>query len=167
MQYLIVIIFIIVYLVFDLSLGYSLTSPLYTHFTYSFQHASILHLVFNSLAFIGFYRVLKNYIKYLFPIIVLIAFCASFPTEYTLPTVGASGMVYAMIGMYIGMILIGKIKINKKDAWIGLISLVLMYSISVFKESSNSYLHGVCMVFGFLLVMFNNILRYELLPKEY
>jgi membrane associated rhomboid family serine protease len=147
--------------VLDLSLGYSLTSPLYTHLTYSFQHASILHLVFNSLAFIGFYRVLKGYIKYLFPIIVFIAFVASFYSEYALPTVGASGMVYAMIGMYIGLIITKKITIvSKKDAWVGLISLILMYSISIFKESSNSVLHGICLFLGLLFIMFNSILRY-------
>lgn len=151
----------------DLSLGYSLTSPLYTHITYSFQHASVLHLVFNSLAFIGFYRVLKNYIKYLFPIIVLIAICASFFSVYSLPTVGASGMVYAMMGMYIGMILIGRIKIvSKRDAWIGLVSLVLMFTISLFKESSNSLLHGVCIVMGFLFVMFNNLFNAKLLTRN-
>ena len=161
MQYLIVILFIIVYSVFDLSLGYTISSPIYTHLTYSFMHASILHLVFNSLAFIGFYRVLKNYYKGLFLIIVLIAFSASFFAEYTLPTVGASGMVYAMIGMYIGLLVIGKVKILKKDLYIFLFSIGLMFAISVFKHNSNYVLHAICFIMGFGYEMLNNILRHK------
>jgi membrane associated rhomboid family serine protease len=93
--------------------------------------------------------------------LILIAFLASFFAEYSLPTVGASGMVYAMIGMYIGLLLLRKIRILKKDLYIFLISIGLMFAISVFKHNSNYILHAICFISGILFIMFNNILIHD------
>ena len=52
MKYIFVLTFFIVFFTFDKSIGYTNTSPIWTHFTYMFQHANIIHLGINSLAFI-------------------------------------------------------------------------------------------------------------------
>ena len=160
MQYLIVLIFITVYLISDLSLGYSYVSPFYTHFTYMFQHAGWMHLILNSLAFIGLYRAISIQIKWLFPLILFIGFYCSFLAVHALPTVGASSMVYAMIGMLFGLIKTRRMKI--KNLWVFIFSVVLMITVSFFKHSSNTGLHVWSMVFGFGYIMFNKyILRDE------
>jgi len=135
MQYLIVISFVIVYLEYSLSLGFTDISPLYTHFTYMFQHASVLHLVMNSLMFVTFYRVFKK--PFLIVPLVIIAFLASFLCEHSLPTVGASGMIYVMIGMYLS---------EKRPAMV-YVSVVAAFAISYF-GSSNTLLHFICLASG-------------------
>ena len=152
MQYLVVIIFIIVYLTSDLSLGYYYLSPFYTHFTYMFQHVGWMHLIFNSLAFIGLYRALSQ-VKWLLPKIIFFSFIASYTSVYLVPTVGASSMVYVMIGMLFGLIKTRRIKI--KNLYVFMFSVGLMLTVSFFKHSSNSWLHVWCLVFGIGYVYFD------------
>ncbi len=160
MQYLIVLVFWITFFAFNNG-GYFIGSPLYTHFTYMFCHAGIIHLTLNSLSFIAMFRFLSIYIKplLLFSIILFIGFSASFFAECTLPTVGASSMVYAMIGLFTGGILLGKYKIKNLEVFF--IVLTLSLGISYFKQSSNFTLHIVSLLFGLLLTLFNTILRHE------
>ena len=166
MQYLIVMLFIIVYSLFDLSLGYTTTSPFYTHWTFMFQHASIIHLVMNSLAFIGMFRVMKSFInKYrLFLLIVLISFAASFLSECSLPTVGCSSMVYALIGLFFGGLFCGIIRLKeKKQFYIFCFSVLSMMTFSFFNPSSNFLVHFFSLLFGFVVGIFNIILNKEIL----
>jgi hypothetical protein len=51
-----------------------------------------------------------------------------------------------------------KIRILKKDLYIFLISIGLMFAISVFKHNSNYILHATCFISGILFIMFNNLL---------
>lgn len=65
-------------------------------FTYMFSHANIIHLTLNWLAF----YVLAEYVK-LTPFLFtpyIIAVLATFGSEMSLPTVGLSGVCYAMLG---------------------------------------------------------------------
>lgn len=155
MQYIITLIFIVVFILFDNSLGYTVSSPIYTHFTYMFQHASVLHLAFNSIAFIGLYRALSKLDRYLLPVIVIIAVLCSFAGVYALPTVGASGMNYAMIGMFI--IQKDKFNIKKKDFYIFLGSVAVMLVISIFKQNSNYILHLSCLAYGAAYSIIKNV----------
>lgn len=160
MQYLIVLIFITVYLISDLSLGYSYISPFYTHLTYMFQHGGWIHLILNSLAFIGLYRALSKQLKFVLPRIILIAFISSFISVYLVPTVGASGMIYAMLGMCLGLEFTGQWKLQNMKLVV--FSIVAMLMISFFKHTSNFGLHVWCLVFGILDIMFSKyILRDE------
>lgn len=156
MQYLIVIIFIATYLLSDLSVGYYELSPLYTHFTYMFQHAGWMHLILNSLAFIGLYRALSKELKFVLLRIILIAFVGSFMSVYLVPTVGASGMIYAMLGMCLGLQFTGRWKL--KNLKFVLFSIAFMLLISFFKHTSNFGLHVWCLVFGVLDIMFSNFI---------
>lgn len=158
MQYIAVAIFIIVYIFFDKSLGFSIGSPFYTHITYMFQHASIIHLVLNSLAFISFYRVLKSFVKGLMIQIIFISFLVSFYSVQILPTVGCSGMVYAMIGMYFALLFH---KVFKADVLNVAVPVVVSLAFSFFNAHSNFKLHIMALALGFIFIMFDKILRYE------
>lgn len=151
MQYVIVLIFVITFFAFNK--GFTDSSPLYTHFTYMFSHSNLMHLVLNSLAFIGMFRLMKRFInKYvLFITIVLIGFFASFFSEYSIPTVGSSSMVYALIGLFLGGILIKKISFNGPHFCIFLLSIFLSLIISFFKQNSNFSIHVISLGMGLMV----------------
>ena len=152
MKYLFVLIFFIVFISFDKSIGYTDTSPIWTHFTYMFQHAGIIHLLINSLAFTGMFRILEKFVnKYILAISILsIGFAVSFLSMHQLPTVGISGAVYAMVGIYLAMIPTKKLIIkDRKKLYIFIASIILCMTVSFFKTNSNFVLHFYCMVFSF------------------
>ncbi|MDR2917853.1 MAG: rhomboid family intramembrane serine protease [Tannerella sp.] len=104
MKYTLPLIWIIFFIIFDnKELGYSNTSPIYTHITYIFAHAGLMHLLLNSLSFIYVYQGLKHYNLTRQSLIIsfVIGIAASFLSAYDTPTVGASGMIFAMLGCYI------------------------------------------------------------------
>ena len=152
MKYLFALIFILVFIFFDNSIGYTNTSPTYTHLTYMFQHSNIIHLIINSFAFIGMFRVMERFVnKWTLPaLIILTAFASSFLSMYDIPTVGASGMIYAMIGMFFGLIISGEapIKIDKKKMSMFIFMVLFSLIISFFKQNSNFVLHIYCMIIG-------------------
>jgi membrane associated rhomboid family serine protease len=101
-KYIFVLIFILAYIFCGNITGYSNTSPLWTHLTYMFLHASVLHLLFNSLAFINIFRALEKTLgQWTLSIIIITAgFALSFIIRYDRPIVGSSGLIYTMLGMY-------------------------------------------------------------------
>jgi membrane associated rhomboid family serine protease len=137
----------------DFNVGYSNTTPLITHFTYNFSHVNIWHLVLNSLAYIGVFRMLEKSIKH-WKIILLslsVAIIASFFASYDIPTMGASGMIYAMIGMWFGLVMNKTLTIiDKKLFLIYCLSVILMLAVSFFKHNSNFLLHSYCLGLGVL-----------------
>lgn len=151
-KYLFVFIFIFVFAWFDKSLGYSTTSSVYTHFTYMFQHAGVIHLTVNSLTFIGMFRSVEKYInKYILSItIISISVASSFLSIYDMPTVGASSMIYAMIGIYIPIIILydKAIIINKKKYTMFIFFIFISLIISYLKNNSNFWLHVYSLLIG-------------------
>lgn len=145
MKYIIVLLFVTIFILFDNSLGYTRNSPFYTHFTYMFQHAGIVHLIINSFAFIGVFRMTEQFVKSwkLSVLAVLSAFAASFFSIYTVPTVGASALIYSMLGIYIGITLTGKnIQITDKRKYtLFLVCMALGLLISCFRSNSNFAVH--------------------------
>ena len=153
MKYLIVLTVLIVFTFFNKSLGYTNASPLWTHFTYMFQHANLIHLLINSLAFIGMFRILEKIInKYiLLATILSIGFLTSFLSMYEIPTVGASSMVYAMIGIFFGSTISRRIKIaDIKKYLLFILGVALSLTVSFFKPNSNFELHIYSMLFGLI-----------------
>lgn len=152
MKYLVILILILVYSIFENELGYTNSSPLYTHITYIFQHASILHLIFNSLAFIGMFTSLEKFAnRWLFlSASFLCAVLSSFGAIYDKPTVGISGVIYVMIGLYIGITLIYKgAKIADTRRYLLFIfGIVFCLVVSLFHENSNFILHLYCLLCG-------------------
>jgi membrane associated rhomboid family serine protease len=155
MKYGFVLLFIIVYFFFGKELGYTTTSPLWTHLTYMFQHAGIMHLVLNSIAFIGLFGILEKIgNKYFLSIAILsIAFFASLHSAHEIPTVGISGAVYAMTGIYFIAIAVGKLRVkDKKKLFTFILSILICLAISFFNKNSNFRLHLYCLLFPLLLI---------------
>lgn len=153
MKYLFVAAFIAVYLFYGLELGYANHSPFHTHLTYMFQHASVMHLALNSIAFIGMFHALRKFIGRwrIAAAILLCGFAASSMSVKAIPTVGASSMIYAMIGMYVGMTLLcPQIKIADTRKYLLFISCVgIGLLVSLLKANSNFLVHVYSLAMGF------------------
>ncbi|NDW19414.1 rhomboid family intramembrane serine protease [Dysgonomonas sp. 216] len=154
-KYIFVLLFIVVYCLFGLELGYTATSMFYTHITYMFQHLSIIHLAINSIAFIVMFHNLQKLLNIWIIIasIFVCGFAASFLSMYDIPTVGASSMIYAMVGIDIGMTLLCKeIKIaNTRRYLLFICGLALCLLISAFIHNSNFLIHIYSLIFGFIV----------------
>lgn len=155
MTYLIPVIFAITYLVFGKELGYHSESPLWTHFTYQFQHIGWAHIVVNSFALISFVRILKL----AFPIYAILLFAytgsvlASFPVFYDIPTVGASGAIYTLSGLFISTSLM-KRRLKVKDwkkFYAFLACLALSFVFAWIKGGINIYCHALGLMYGMLI----------------
>lgn len=82
---------------FDTSWGYYAESSWYTHFTFHFAHASVWHLAGNALCF---YVLTRNRFAWAeLAIAYGIATLCSFIAPHTLPTIGLSGLIFALYGM--------------------------------------------------------------------
>lgn len=96
-------------------LGVHTGSEWYQYITYSFYHTSFWHLIINSLGFILYWEVLKRFTnKYICALIafasaILSALICAFPT----PTIGASAVVYSLVGIYCTGVFIGD-RLEKK-----------------------------------------------------
>ena len=99
-MYLLFAAFMLVFLFFGKEIGYSDGSPWWTHFTYIFQHGSWLHLLLNSVALWSLFHVINRFYRpvIIFIVAVAVAVAASFFCIYDKPVVGASGMVYSLLG---------------------------------------------------------------------
>lgn len=190
MKYVIPLACVVVFFLCDLPVGYSISSPWWTHCTYMFQHAGVIHLAVNSIAYIGMLRSLeglklsasasasasagrgvesidnkadrKNKIceglrnlpyslAFVFSVWIL-SVVATYGTAHDVPTVGASGMVYVMIGFYIGVTLLKEsIRIvDRRRYGIFLLGVVLCLGISALKGNSNFLLHFQALLLGFM-----------------
>jgi len=156
MKYLFVFSFVVVFFVFDRSIGYTDVSPLWTHFAYMFQHVNIIHLCIDSIAFVGMFRVMEKFIdkRFLAASILFIGFAASFFSMHPLPTVGISGAVYAMIGMYFAMITSKRLIVNdRKKLCVFAASVFVCLTMSFFKPSGNFRLHLFSLISGYAFRM--------------
>lgn len=153
MKYFFVITFITVYLCCPLSLGYTASSPLYTHFTYMFQHAGAWHLLLNSIAFTGIFGAMEKLLDRRLATLASIAcaFAASFVSARDLPTVGASAIIYSMIGLFFGATAFcSHIRIaDTRKFRLFVLSVVISLTVSYFKANSNFTLHVACLATGF------------------
>jgi len=129
--------------------GYSELSPAYTHFTYIFVHANIIHLFLNMFVFwklydyLGWFELLLSFI---------VAFVASF-YAYNLTTVGASGVVFALLGIFYTQYKFPLKYYFKNALIIGLATLIGYFS------NVNIILHLLCLGGGLVMGGFNRILK--------
>lgn len=158
MKYLFVLAFLLTYIFCDNSLGYSNNSPTYTHFTFILQHVSVFHLVLNSISLIGIWTATRELrVNKWFILLTSLSstYIASFISKETIPTVGASGMVYAIIGIYFYVTFTDKrIKIaDSKTYLLFLLCIVGSLILSYINPISNFFLHTYSLVFGFSIYM--------------
>ena len=152
-KYIIVAIFVVVYIVWGRELGFTIQSPLWTHLTFSFQHASIIHLTLNSLVFISAFRVMEKFMRpfSLLCVISLIAFTSSFASMADIPTVGSSGMIYAIFGMETVIVIYNNASLKQKRLFFFAISLMLV--VSLFNAGSSFMVHASSFILGALYWM--------------
>jgi membrane associated rhomboid family serine protease len=150
MKYLFLLSFLIVFCLFGLNLGFVGYFPIWKHLTYNFQHANLVHLILNSIAFFSLFRILELKINaYKLAVFILsAAFAASFAVHYAKPTVGASAMVYAMIGLYLVMANTNEIRITKKQLITWEVCLFISLIVSAINPHSAFLLHLTAFVIG-------------------
>lgn len=153
MKYIFTAIFSICYAFFGLELGYTNKSGILSHFTYMFQHVNIIHLLLNSFSFIVVWIALQKHVKQLHILpVFLIAFMVSFLhcASFTAPTVGVSGVIYAMMGIL-------TLYIKNKNLVIFLLSVLASLGVSYFVPNSNFFVHLYCFVGGAVYGMLDKI----------
>lgn len=153
LKYVIAAIFVAVYFVMGRELGFTSISPFYTHLTFSFQHGSIIHLALNTLVFISTFRVMERFIRpfVLFLVIYIIAVLASFSSVTNIPTVGSSGMIYAMFGMETVIVIYNKATGKQKRLFF--FGIIVMLAASFFNAGSSFIVHITSYTFGAMFYM--------------
>lgn len=154
MKYLFLFSFAFAFAFFNLELGYTATSPTWTHITYMFQHGTLVHLCINCFSFLAFFKVLERfYAPYkIAVVIVMVAFGSSFLCLYAKPVVGASGMIYAMLGMFISLVRYRVICLRNRAAlYVLFLSTATFISIGFFKHNSAGLLHLLCLISGYTI----------------
>jgi membrane associated rhomboid family serine protease len=85
--------------------------------------------------------------KMLLPTIYTCAVAASFFSVHDIPTVGASGMIYAMFGMISFIVLFNQSTWKQKRVFF--LSIIFMLLFSYFNKSSNFGVHILSFMLGF------------------
>lgn len=163
-------IFLLSYIFFGLDIGYTHTAPFWTHITYTFQHASFSHLLLNSITFFLFYRILRRYHSgaHILAISFTCAVISSFFIYYDKPVVGASAMIYAMIGIYIHTLTAHTLTVAKsqnpsvtkyRSLLIFLTAITISLFLSFLKPNSAALLHLVCLLSGIITQTLLSILK--------
>lgn len=120
------------------------------HFTYIFLHTNIFHLLINSISLLTAWIMMQRFYKrwYFFAVSFLLAVATSFIPLciFDKPTVGASGVVYAMIGMILPYY-------HFKKAHVFYLSIFISLVVSFFLKNSNFYLHLFCFIGGVLFTI--------------
>ena len=121
-------------------------------FTYQFMHASILHLIVNILSLMLMYEPIKNlyesrfsaiHIPNLFVVLYLSSVAVGGFCAMHTPTVGASGMVFFLLGMLIML----NPTLQQLKSYIYVLLAVIA---SIILGNSNVALHILSFVFGAL-----------------
>lgn len=130
--------------------GYSISSPSYTYFLYMFQHSGVVHLVINLLSLCSFLQFLRKVIPVwlLFVYVYCSAVIAACFSAVMLPTVGASGVIYSCVGIYLSLLFWGKrLKVgNKRSFFMWLCVIAVGSVVSAFNPHINNLNHlaGFC-----------------------
>ncbi len=134
--------------------GFNRSSPTYTHVTYIFVHANLLHLILNMVAYVAVYNICKR-IKihresFIFAFVS--AIFASFINVTEVLTVGASGMIYAITACIAASVASGyKSLINPKAFFKFLFTVAIGLIASFFFKSINGAIHLNSFIIGFAL----------------
>lgn len=139
-------------------LGYSDTSKSYTIFTYVFAHTSFFHLLMNLISLNLLMRVAKKiYLKYPLLVAYIASVIGTLFSTYALPTVGLSGVCFALLGAIL-------VKIHNKEFLISVGVVLVSQIITLFVTSKiNVSLHLSSFIIGFLITYF---LHYDKRTKK-
>jgi membrane associated rhomboid family serine protease len=162
MKYVIIVVFVAVYVFFGTERGFTADSAWWTHLTYWLQHGSIMHLVLNVVSMLGMMAILERFMRpaVMLTLAIVIAIGVSWLVSYSIPVVGASGVVYALIGMYMLLIVRGRIRFASTfNLWLFFVSVFIFLIISFVKTNSAGMLHFLSMCAGF--VCFSALLSHK------
>lgn len=142
--------------------GYSLTSEFWTRFTYMFAHAGIFHLAINLLTIDILLHNLKRItnINILLCIAMIGAFLATFGSEMPLPTIGASGILYFLLGYYFA---------RKWSSRLIIAALVIFTGniLSFHLYNANLFVHLLSIMYGFLYGAISGVIEeFKLIKYE-
>ena len=162
MKYALPITWLIVFLITDCKqLGFTDTSPLYTHITYQFAHAGLLHLAMNAIAYIGIYAILCRIGINREAIIAAFISATLAPTihyslftvHYSLPTVGASGFIYALLAAPFASVLSWKRNLVDKSKFLKFyIILFVATALQCFIPNVNVSIHVISFVINAIIL---------------
>ncbi|MDR1097300.1 MAG: rhomboid family intramembrane serine protease [Tannerella sp.] len=164
MKYLLPLIWLIIHLTLNSrQLGYTLHSPLYTHLTYAFAHAGLFHLIINTVSYISLYNALKGGKIICSSLIISFASAAaaSFLSAYQLPTVGASGLIFAMLGCHTATV-----ALNRKQWKQYSIILLLTLIVPFFIPRVNALLHLLSFTSAALITTIKSKIKNPLKPQS-
>lgn len=123
----------------EVSWGYYSGSSILTHLTFHFAHASVWHLAGNALCFYVITRKGANW-KELCVSLLLATLC-SFIAPHKLPTIGLSGLIFALYGIRL-------MRLNNLSTRF-LIQTLLVLIIPGLTGKVNVWLHISCLVSGY------------------
>lgn len=157
MLYLLLIVVWLINLIFNIELGYRELFPLWKHLTYSLAHANVVHLLLNTVALFFVLRSLRPALPSRISITVMYvsAVVASFFVYYDGKLiVGASGMVYAGLGVLHYAILQRKLVFNTRtDKHVFYVSLVLAIVLGFAIPNIAGLLHLASFVVSFFICL--------------
>lgn len=149
--------------------GFNFQSDFFSHFAYMFNHSSITHLLLNCFALFTIGSMLERFSfvgKQSFAIYFIglsTAFIASYIHNiYAINTNGASGIVYALLGQYLAIV------VHHKNVKIVSLKSLLMYwgciafalAIGFINTRTNAVLHlssfGIGYILGYLYFVLIN-----------
>ena len=145
MKYLLSLTLTIVYILFGNELGYTQTSAWYTHITYMFQHANLWHLSVNILSLITVWISLQRHAKsiQILPMFIVGILASFLPyASFELPTVGISGVIYAMLGM------LTVLSTSIREKVMLSVFAILTITAGLITKNVNVALHAYCYIFG-------------------
>lgn len=124
-------------------LGFTATSPAWSHLTYNFAHANVFHLIINMVVFVKLYDIVEWKILLLGVLIAtVISFVPFLAHGYT---VGFSGVLFAMLGfMYVVR------KFTLKSYLINAAWIVVGSVVGLWAQNVNVWLHIACLTAGII-----------------
>lgn len=150
------------------SLALTCDSAWWQYVTFNLLHASLFHLIINSIAILIYWRILKNVVnRYFFIIILAISvFISAFLGCCKIPTVGASAIGYAMIGIYTVSLYSGLLNIKRSTRIEFLVAIGLSFvSTWLFAPSINTPIHVYAFSVATILSFICRKYMYELQKK--
>lgn len=133
--------------------GYAVDAPFINRVTYMFCHRSFLHFAVSMFAFNYMaYYLRRDRQEWVIPIATIVAVLATFFSEQVAPTIGSSGMLYAMCGYALTLsIYIFGFTPNNIFALASLIGINILYLI--LDRPINTMLHALSYVYASLLTI--------------
>lgn len=134
-------------------LAHAPNSEFYTYITYIFMHGNVWHLAVNMLAFNALWRLLKQIIRpaELMGVVMTSAVVGALLVPYNVPVMGASAVIYTLLGIWARLILAGRIAFTSKfDLHMAVVSVVAFSLVGIFKANTAGALHTVGLLVGFV-----------------